>query len=74
MFTFSGNKAQISAPEHEAQNIIDHFKKWLPRATAKYRELLERERRDAEEQHRVQLRAEQEELERQRRLRESIRL
>jgi serine/threonine protein kinase len=74
VFRFSDNKAQISAPEHEVQRIINHFKEWLPRATAKYRELLERERRDAEQQHRVQLRAEQEELERQRRLRESIRL
>ena len=74
VFRFSDNKARIPAPEHEVQDIINHFKDWRPRATARYRKLIERERRDAEEQHRVQLRAEQEELERQRRLRESIRL
>ncbi len=74
VFTFSENRARISAAEHEVQDIINHFKDWLPRATAKYREILERERRDAEERQRAQLRAEQEELERQRRMRQAIRL
>lgn len=73
-FMFAGNRARISAEEHEVQNIINYFKDWLPRATTKYREILERQRRDAEERQRAQLRAEQEELEHQRRLRESIRL
>jgi serine/threonine protein kinase len=73
-FSFAENRARISAAEHEVQEIINSFKDWLPRATAKYRENLERERRDAEERQRAQLRAEQEELERQRRLRESVRL
>lgn len=73
-FSFSENRARIAAEEHEVQPVINHFKNWLPSATTKYCEMLERDRRDAEKRERAQLRAEQEEIECQRRLRASIRI
>jgi serine/threonine protein kinase len=73
-FSFSDRQARVSAQEHEIQDVINHFKNWLPRATATYAQMLQRERRDAEERERAKLRAEQEELERQRRVRASVRL
>jgi serine/threonine protein kinase len=73
-FRFSGNKAVIQAQEHEIQDIINYFKDWLPRATAKYRQMLENDRRVAEEQQRAALRVEQEELERQQRVKNTIKI
>lgn len=73
-FTFAENHARIAAAEQDVQRIINFFKSWLPLVTAKYRQILEREKLDAEERQRAQLREEQEELERQRRLRDSITL
>jgi serine/threonine protein kinase len=37
-FTFRGSRASISARDSEVQPIIDHFKNWLPRATAAFRQ------------------------------------
>jgi serine/threonine protein kinase len=74
MFSFSDRQARIPAQENEIQGIIDHFKIWLPQATATYAQMLQRERREAEEREHAQLRAEQEELERQRRVKASIRV
>lgn len=73
-FRFTENKAIVSAGEHEAQRVIDHFKDWLPKATTRYRQMLERAAADSEAKERGRLQAEQEELERQKRLRASIRL
>jgi serine/threonine protein kinase len=73
-FSFSDKQARVRAQEHEIQDIINHFKNWLPRATATYAQMLQRERREAEERERAKLRAEQEELERERRVKASVRI
>jgi serine/threonine protein kinase len=72
-FQWTGRQASISAREHEVQGIIDHFKSWMPIATDTYREMRERERREAADREKGRLAAEREELERQRRIRESVR-
>lgn len=63
LFRFRGNKAVISADPDEVQPIIDHFKEWLPRATARYRGMLREEAAERE-------RAEQERIRQQRLLEE----
>jgi serine/threonine protein kinase len=74
VFRFTDNQAAVNARHTDVQRIIDHFKAWLPVATDAYRGLLLRERLEEEEGVRAALRAEQEELERQRELREQVRL
>jgi len=32
-FQFNGYEARVAAPSHTVQNVIDHFKEWLPLAT-----------------------------------------
>lgn len=73
-FWFSVKEARVSAEEHEVQEIVNHFKSWLPQATATYARMLQRERQEAEERERAELHAEQEELERQRRVKASVRI
>ena len=34
-FTFRGNKAMVSAQPHQVQPIVDHFRVWLPKASAR---------------------------------------
>ena len=41
VFQFSGDTARVAADEHNAQQIIDYFKQWLPQATRMHRTLLE---------------------------------
>ena len=73
-FQWAGKQASVSAREREVQGVIDHFKSWMPIATDTYREMRERERREAADRERGRLVAEREELERQRRIRESCTL
>lgn len=73
-FRFMDNRAIVDVADTEVQRVIDAFKGWLPQVTATYRSLLSRERRQQEDRQRAALRAEQEELERQQRLRSSVRL
>jgi serine/threonine protein kinase len=73
-FRVSGNRARIDAREHEVQQVIDYFKPWLPLVTAEYRRQLENRLRQREAQERAKALAEQEELTRRKRLRESIKL
>jgi serine/threonine protein kinase len=53
-FRFKGDIASVNCQESSAQNVIDHFKDWLPRATQKYRDVIdafeERKRIDHENQ------------------------
>ena len=63
-FHFKGANAIVSAQEHDAQDIIDYFKVWLPRATQvlKHRleaELAAKETRAKEELRRQRLAEEQ---------------
>lgn len=73
-FRFSGSRAYVPAREKEVQPVIDHFKEWLPKATTKYKEFLEMEANAAERRLRAKLEAEREELERQQRVRGSIKI
>jgi len=73
-FGFSDNTAIISAQENQVQLIIDHFKDWLPRAIEKYKWSLEQEKAKNEAKERERMRQEVEELERQQRLRRSIKI
>ncbi len=73
-FVFSGDRASIPARDCDVQPIIDYFKSWLPRATEVYRQRRQRKRHEAAERELARIRAEKEELERQRRLRNTIRL
>jgi serine/threonine protein kinase len=41
MFQFKGNEARVNASDHDAQQIINHFKPWLPQATRVLRHNLE---------------------------------
>jgi serine/threonine protein kinase len=40
-FSVTGNRASVSASEHEVQQIIDHFKSWLAPTTQRLRQSLE---------------------------------
>lgn len=73
-FTFSGNKAVISAQESDIQQIVDLFKEWLPLANRTYATMLSREKQAAAHQHRLQLQSEIEEIERRRRIRARIKI
>ena len=72
-FQWAGNRASISAREHEVQPVVDHFKSWMPIVTDTYREMRERTRREAADRDKAKLAAEREELERQRRIRQNVR-
>jgi serine/threonine protein kinase len=58
-FNFAENVASVSTGAHSAQNVIDHFKNWIPVATRVYRSNIIRKREEA-------ARREMEELKRQR--------
>lgn len=62
-FSFTGATATVSVPGHSAQQVIDYFKAWLPKATDMLRYRLEqraeRERREREELLRRQREAEE---------------
>jgi len=73
-FSINDNRASVSAQSSDVQRIINYFKEWLPRATQVYRERRQAQREKVAERERANLRAEQEEIERRRRLRENIRL
>jgi hypothetical protein len=74
LFSFSGEKASIRAREPEVQQIINHFKAWLPTANRVYEGMVRREKQEAEEQQRKQLQREIEEQERRQRIRASVRI
>lgn len=63
-FSFSANKAMVSAMEHEIQPIIDYFKVWLPAATHQLRFRLEEANQRQEAERKEKLRREREAEER----------
>jgi hypothetical protein len=73
-FSFSGNKAIISAQESDVQQIIDHFKVWLPNTNRMYEATVRGEKQEAEEQLRQQLQKEIEEQERRQRILANVRI
>jgi serine/threonine protein kinase len=57
-FNFNGEIAKVGTAPGDAQRVIDHFKDWLPKATARLKFDLEQEneqrRREAQEKLRIQ--------------------
>lgn len=74
IFTFDGDQASVPALEHEVQPLIDHFKSWLPLATFKLKETLERRASLHEAQRKDQLRQEREAEEKRLRVRRNLRI
>jgi serine/threonine protein kinase len=71
-FAFNGTEARVRSDGSNAQQIINHFKDWLPRATVRYRERLMAARQLEERQRRESLRQQREELARVERVRSSL--
>ncbi len=74
LFEILGSRAAIRAEEQDVQQIVNHFKDWLPIANRKYEQMIRSEQREKEERQRRELQIEIEELERQRRVRASVRI
>lgn len=55
-FRFSGSEAQVSAKADEAQDIINYFKGWLPKANQVYESQIRREKEQNERREREALR------------------
>jgi len=72
-FDFRGHEARVRVEGHEAQDVINHFKQWLPAVTRDYRRRLELEMRQAEAREREAIRLKREELERREQIRSSLR-
>lgn len=73
-FDILGDRAAIRAEEQDVQQIVKYFKNWLPVANRKYKQMMRSEQREEEERQRRELQMEIEELERQRRVRASVRI
>ena len=73
-FHFSGNLARVAIPEHSAQNAIDYFKQWLPRATIAYKQSLQAKIDRDRHQEQERLRREREEEERYQRVNAGLRI
>ena len=73
-FRFIGNKAIVHASENEVQQVVDHFKNWLPRATSVFKYNLEQQAQREQFQQRQQLQKEREAEERRLRILSSIKL
>jgi len=73
-FTFNGKVARIQATEYEAQQIVDHFKDWLPRANANYALEVRRKRERDEAGLRARLKKRQELLERRERVLKNLKI
>lgn len=73
-FRFSGDKVTVSCQEHSAQNAIDYFKQWLPRATQTLKFQLEQEEMRKRSERLEQLRREKEVEERRLRVNSSLKI
>jgi len=71
-FSFSGTRASVGAPEHSAQEVINHFKRWLPVATQTLKAALEREAQKNQRARLEQLRKDKEAEERRLRVNRSL--
>ena len=47
-FSFRGDRATIECPERIVQQVINHFKAWLPNANTVYKQKIERDLRESE--------------------------
>ncbi len=75
-FHIQGNSASIDGidSENTAQRIIDHFKQWLPRANDAYRRWRQEDRERKAAQERESLQKQLAELEKQQRMRQTLRI
>lgn len=73
-FNISGDTASIQAEEHDLQQIIDYFKDWLPIANRLYAQMIRNEIQEEQERQRRELQKKIEELERQKRVRASLKI
>jgi serine/threonine protein kinase len=73
-FEILGDRAAIRAEEQDVQQIVNHFKDWLPIANRKYEQMIRSEQQEREERQRRELQIEIEELERQKRVRASLKI
>jgi serine/threonine protein kinase len=73
-FRFIGNQAVIDSSEQDAQQIVNHFKPWLPKATAALRTHLQQEATDKAARQREQLRQQREAEERRLRVNSALRV
>jgi len=73
-FVFNGNRAVVSAQEHEVQLVIDHFKQWLPEASRTLKGMLEQAAREQEASRKEILRRDREAEEQRLRVLRNIRI
>lgn len=73
-FRFSGNKVTANCQEHSAQDAINYFKQWLPRATQVLKYQLEQEETRKHNERLEQLRREKEAEERRLRVNSSLKI
>jgi len=73
-FAFKGTETSVSATEHNAQAVIDHFEIWLPQATQALKNRLTHEAQQKEAELRKQLQHEREEEERRLRVLRRLRI
>lgn len=73
-FSFSGKTARINAREQEIQDIINHFKNWIPAANIKYVETIRKEMNEVAENERKRIQKEIEEQERRQRIIKNVKI
>lgn len=73
-FQFDGQQAYIDAEEHEVQQIVNHFKDWLPVATREYERRLKAEKDAAARRLQEKLDRERAELERRERVLKNLKI
>lgn len=73
-FRIQGNKAVAHVSDHSVQNVVNHFKNWLPVATNVHRQRLEQAAQRAENQRRDELRRQKDAEERRLRILQNTKL
>jgi serine/threonine protein kinase len=73
-FSISGNKATINARENEIQDIINHFKNWIPIANRRYEEKLRSDIKEDAERERQRIAREIAEREQRERILKNIKI
>lgn len=73
-FQFSGDKVSVACPDHSAQNVINHFKPWLPKATQILKLDLEHEEKRKHDERVEQLKREKEAEERRLRVNSTLQI
>lgn len=73
-FSFVGTRASVGCREHDAQNVVNYFKQWLPRATQVLKSTLEHEAKKQHDAHLAQLKREREAEERRLRVNRSLKI